>query len=139
MAGAEVVFALNHSPLAIKVHNENHPNAAHLRVDAQRMTNEQIQRTPDSGILIAGAPCPNHSLAKEARSRKQKPVPLFDENGNPTDATEPLAEGVEERSRATLNEICYIEVDCREDEEILRHCLGERVQVVSPANQALAQ
>lgn len=53
MAGAEVVFTLNHSPLAISVHNENHPKTAHLRVDAQRMTNEQIRRTPDSAILIA--------------------------------------------------------------------------------------
>lgn len=106
MAGAEVVFALNHSPLAVRVHNMNHPNADHLRVDAQRMTDYQIRRTPDSAILVAGAPCPNHSLAKGARSRKQKSAPLFDEAGKPTDATRPLAEGVEERSRATLNEIC---------------------------------
>lgn len=33
MAGAEVVYALNHSPLAIQVHNENHPNTAHLRAE----------------------------------------------------------------------------------------------------------
>ncbi len=108
MGGGEVVFALNHSPLAINVHHTNHPNTDHLLIDVQSMTDMQIRRTPDSAILIAGAECTNHTLAKGARTRKQQAQPLFDENGVPTDSADgaPLADGVEERSRATMDEVC---------------------------------
>ena len=108
MGGGEVVFALNHSALAINVHNTNHPKTDHLLIDVQSMTDGQIRRTPDSALLIAGAECTNHTLAKGARSRKEQAEPLFDEDGVPTDSGNgaPLADGVEERSRATMDEVC---------------------------------
>lgn len=37
------------------------------------------------------------------------------------------------------DEIRHIEVDCREDEDTLRRCLGKRVRMVNPANQAFAE
>lgn len=60
-AGAQVVFAANHNPLAVQFHKANHPDAAHLCQDLQQARWSQV---PQHDLLIASPACTDHSNAK---------------------------------------------------------------------------
>lgn len=86
-AGVEVVMAANHWPLAIDVHQVNHPGTGH---DCADISQVDPRRYPKTDILLAGPECTNHTSAKGVSRKKQDPS-LWD-------APDPAAE----RSRATM-------------------------------------
>jgi DNA (cytosine-5)-methyltransferase 1 len=88
-AGARIRMALNHWDLAIRTHNENHPQADH---DCTDISACNPNRYPSTTILIASPECVNHSLSKGVK-RKSRQLSLLP-NGQPDPAAE--------RSRATM-------------------------------------
>ena len=80
----EGVVAVNHWPLAVKSHNENHPDIDHDCRDIQAI---DPRRYRPANILIISPECTNHSLAKGGRKKKQMDMFVPDP---------------QERSRATM-------------------------------------
>lgn len=71
-AGAEVVYAANHWPLAVKAHQLNHPNAMH---ECQDLRQADWSRLPQYDVLLASPACQGHSRAAQpsrARSERQR-------------------------------------------------------------------
>lgn len=66
MAGAEVVGAANHWPLAVEYHERNHPGAVHV---CQDLHQADFSRFPDCDTLLASPSCVGHTSArgKEAK------------------------------------------------------------------------
>ena len=62
-AGATVVQAINHWPLAVEMHRRNHPSVAHACEDLTRF---DPRRLPAFDVLTAGPACQGHSLANGA-------------------------------------------------------------------------
>ncbi len=91
-AGVRIQLALNHWDVAIRTHNENHPNADH---DCTDISACNPKRYPSTTILIGGPECTNHSLSKGIK-RKTRQIYLLS-NGQP----DPSAE----RSRSTMWDI----------------------------------
>ncbi|KLL11469.1 MULTISPECIES: DNA cytosine methyltransferase [Protofrankia] len=87
-AGLRVVMAANHWPLAVDVHQDNHPTTDHDCVDISAV---DPRRYPATDILWASPECTNHSVARGVRRATGQGV-LFG------DAPDPAAE----RSRATM-------------------------------------
>ena len=66
MAGAEVVMAVNHWPLAVEAHAGNHPSADHVCQDLRQMDWSTL---PAYDVLLAGPACQGFSVAGQpARS-----------------------------------------------------------------------
>jgi DNA (cytosine-5)-methyltransferase 1 len=65
MAGASVVWAGNHWPAAVDLHQRNHPNAIHVCQDLQQADWSQV---PDHDVMLASPACQGHSRAKGARN-----------------------------------------------------------------------
>ena len=93
-AGAEVKLAMNHWKRAIETHNSNFPQTTHVCTDIQATDPRRYARTT---ILITSPECTNHSLAK-GRKRLGQGQLSFDEKPLPVEA--------EERSRATMWDVC---------------------------------
>jgi len=88
-AGLRVVLAANHWPLAVAVHQTNHPDTDH---DCADLAAVDPRRYPATDLLWASPECTNHSVAKGRRRHTGQGV-LFGADG-----TDPAAE----RSRATM-------------------------------------
>jgi DNA (cytosine-5)-methyltransferase 1 len=63
MAGAEVVWAANHWPTAVKWHAANHPGTAHACQDLQQF---DFRDAPAHDLLLASPACQGHSRARGA-------------------------------------------------------------------------
>lgn len=86
--GVEIALAANHWPLAVDVHNSNHPDARHHCADISQVDPRMY---PKTDILWASPECTNHSVA-QGRKRDTQPD-LFGET---------LPDEAVERSRATM-------------------------------------
>ena len=65
MAGATVVWAGNHWPAAVDLHQRNHPGALHVCQDLQQADWSLV---PDHDVMLASPACQGHSRAKGARN-----------------------------------------------------------------------
>lgn len=61
MAGIEVIFAANHWPAAVAIHQLNHPDTQHLCQDLHQADWTQV---PAHDILLASPACQGHSRAR---------------------------------------------------------------------------
>lgn len=61
-AGVRVRIAINHSRVAIRTHEANHPGTRHVCAEMEHV--EPDHRIPDFNILFAGVSCTDHSNAK---------------------------------------------------------------------------
>ena len=67
LAGVQVVWAANHWPLAVQVHEANHPEATHVCQDLRQC---DFSTLPDFDLLLASPSCQGHSRAgRPARAR----------------------------------------------------------------------
>jgi DNA (cytosine-5)-methyltransferase 1 len=66
MAGARVVWAANHWPLAVQVHSENHPHAQH---ECQDLRQADWTTLPEYDVLIASPACQGHSPGSQPKRR----------------------------------------------------------------------
>lgn len=82
-------LALNHWDLAIKTHQENHPEAIHECTDISAV---DPRRYPPTHVLIGSPECTNHSLAKGKKQVKAT-MELFAKG---------ILDPAAERSRATM-------------------------------------
>jgi DNA (cytosine-5)-methyltransferase 1 len=65
-AGARVVWAANHWPLAVRAHAANHPHTEH---SCQDLRQADFTRLPDYDLLLASPACQGHSEASQPRRR----------------------------------------------------------------------
>lgn len=65
-AGARVVWAANHWPLAVDVHASNHPATAHV---CQDLRQADWTTLPDFDLLLASPACQGHSPASQPKRR----------------------------------------------------------------------
>jgi DNA (cytosine-5)-methyltransferase 1 len=65
-AGARVVYAANHDPLAVRVHSENHPEARH---ECQDLRQADWTKLPPHDGVIASPACQPHSTASQPGRR----------------------------------------------------------------------
>lgn len=63
MAGAQVVWAANHWPVAVEWHAANHPDTAHACQDLQQA---DFRDAPAHDLLLASPACQGHSRARGA-------------------------------------------------------------------------
>lgn len=61
MAGIKVIYATNHSKLAVGSHELNHPSVAH---ECQDLQQANWSRVPAHDLLLAGVCCQGHSNAR---------------------------------------------------------------------------
>ena len=66
MAGADVVFAANHWPLAVEVHQRNHPLTEHACQDLRQFDWASL---PAYDLLCAAPACQPHSTASQPKRR----------------------------------------------------------------------
>lgn len=69
LAGANVLWAGNHWPLAVQYHTANHPGAAHVCQDLHQANWAQV---PGMDLLLASPACQGHSRAR-GRSGRETP------------------------------------------------------------------
>jgi DNA (cytosine-5)-methyltransferase 1 len=94
-AGWRLLAAANHSPVSIKTHEANHPDADHLCVDINAY---DMRHLPPARVLWASPICTEISPAGgRRRSNGMQPLPL-EEFG-------PIETGVWERTRATAHDV----------------------------------
>ncbi|WP_037733234.1 DNA cytosine methyltransferase [Streptomyces megasporus] len=89
-AGVRVRVALNHWPLAIKVHSVNHPDAAH---DCADLSQVDPRRYPTTVMAWFSPSCTNHTIARGRRRHVDATLDLFGEV---------LPDAAADRSRATM-------------------------------------
>lgn len=70
-AGASVVHAINHWPVAVEYHARNHPGVRH---DCEDLCRYNPARLADFDILVAGFACQGHSVAKGSENRRRTKV-----------------------------------------------------------------
>jgi DNA (cytosine-5)-methyltransferase 1 len=66
-AGADVVWAANHWPLAVKAHQLNHPRTHH---ECQDLRQADWSTLPDFDVLLAAPACQGHSQASQPKRRR---------------------------------------------------------------------
>lgn len=66
-AGAMLVWAANHWPLAVEAHAANHPSARHV---CQDLRQADWTALPDFDLLLASPACQGHSQASQPRRRR---------------------------------------------------------------------
>ncbi len=66
LAGAHVVWAANHWPLAVEIHEANHPRTAHACQDLRQADWTML---PAFDLLLASPACQGHSQASRPRRR----------------------------------------------------------------------
>lgn len=70
MAGARVVWAANHWPLAVEAHRLNHPGTIHACQDLQQADWSQL---PELDVVLASPACQGHSRAAQpSRARSHR-------------------------------------------------------------------
>lgn len=92
LAGARVVVAANHWPLAVETHAANHPDTEH---DCADISQVEPRRYPRTDLLLASPECTWHSPAS-GRKRDPHQGDLFNHRPLPPEAGQ--------RSRATIAE-----------------------------------
>lgn len=70
-AGAVVVQAINHWPLAVEFHRRNHPEVRH---DCEDLARYNPRRLADFDALVGGFACQGHSAAAGSENRKRTKV-----------------------------------------------------------------
>jgi len=65
-AGAKVVFAVNHWPLAVQAHSANHPHTRHACQDLRQFPWPEL---PCYDVLLAAPACQGHSNASQPKRR----------------------------------------------------------------------
>jgi DNA (cytosine-5)-methyltransferase 1 len=71
LAGAKVVWAGNHWPLAVQYHAANHPGAIHA---CQDLHQADWSKVPGHDLLLASPACQGHSRARGRAGREGKTV-----------------------------------------------------------------
>jgi len=66
-AGAEVLYAANHWPIAVDVHSRNHPATQH---ECQDLRQADWTRVPQYDLLLASPACQGHSSASQPKRRQ---------------------------------------------------------------------
>lgn len=66
-AGAKVVYAANHWPLAVEAHAQNHPHTTHV---CQDLRQADWTTLPPFDLLVAGPACQGHSSASRPKRRR---------------------------------------------------------------------
>ncbi len=66
-AGADVVWAANHWPLAVEAHAANHPRATHV---CQDLRQADWSKLPAHDLLLASPACQGHSSASQPSRRR---------------------------------------------------------------------
>lgn len=61
------LVAVNHNPLAVATHRLNHPAARHFCQDIRTVEPREAVPSRHLDLLLAGAPCPQYSLARGGR------------------------------------------------------------------------
>lgn len=100
--GFEIVMAANHSPLAVDVHNANHPNADHACVDLHL---EDPAYFPRTDVLWASPECTTWS---QAGGDKYAKVPLEEDLFtllDPELVEDPLSADLAQRSRLLMFDV----------------------------------
>lgn len=71
------LVAVNHNRRAIETHTKNHPRARHYIQDVRKVDPRTAVPSGHRDILLAGAPCPQFSLARGARplDRQERMLP----------------------------------------------------------------
>lgn len=64
MAGCRVHAAVNHDPMAVAIHRENHPDTEHYTQDVFTVSPQWVTRGRKVGLLWASPDCTHHSKAK---------------------------------------------------------------------------
>src|SRR5690625_7771613 len=72
MAGAEVVWAANHWPEAVRYHAKNHPDAEHVTQDLHQADWEQV---PPHDLMLASPCCQGHSRRRGKETGTPRPDP----------------------------------------------------------------
>jgi len=65
-AGVQVLYAVNHWPLAVTAHSINHPQTDHV---CQDLRQADFTKLPDYDLLLAAPACQGHSTASQPRRR----------------------------------------------------------------------
>lgn len=65
-AGAQIVWAANHWPTAVRVHQQNHPGVEHV---CQDLRQADWTALPDFDFLLASPACQPHSFASQPKRR----------------------------------------------------------------------
>lgn len=68
MAGVNVVWAANHWQTAVRVHEQNHPNAMH---ECQDLMQKNWANLPSYDLLLASPACQGHSNASQPRRNEK--------------------------------------------------------------------
>ena len=68
LAGFEITWACNHDPVAINVHELNHPNTTHACEDA--LLTNYFDDVPDCDFMLASPACQGHSTASQPKRRR---------------------------------------------------------------------
>lgn len=66
--GTNVVWALNHDPIAIKTHAANHPETKHYQADIRTQNVKELEQVD---VLWASLECTNHSKAKGGKDKNE--------------------------------------------------------------------
>lgn len=66
-AGARVLWAANHWPMAVAAHARNHPGARHVCQDLRQADWSQL---PDYELMLAAPACQGHSQASQPKRRR---------------------------------------------------------------------
>lgn len=69
--GRAVDIAINHSPVALAVHEANHPGTRHLTADIWEVKPREATGGRHVGLLWASPDCTHFSIAKGGKPRKQ--------------------------------------------------------------------
>ncbi len=67
MAGARVLWAADHWPLAVEVHQRNHPDTEHVCQDLHQCDWSAV---PSCDLVLASPACQGHSRAASAHGRR---------------------------------------------------------------------
>ncbi len=68
----QVDVAINHSPVALAVHEANHPRTLHMTTDVWKAKPLEVTQGRPVWILWASPDCTHHSRAKGGKPREQK-------------------------------------------------------------------
>lgn len=66
--GVKVLWALNHSELAIKTHEDNHPETTHYKADIRQQDEKELSKVD---VLWASLECTNFSVAKGGKPKNE--------------------------------------------------------------------
>jgi len=99
LAGARVVYAANHWPLAVAVHAQNHPHVAHV---CQDLRQADWTKLPPYDLLTAAPSCQPHSMASQPQRR-----PYHDEMRATAWAVVDCADATEPRALVVENVLAF--------------------------------